>query len=184
MDDRVKYVLIAFCVRFALAPFFAHLWDMNTIQSTVYATSNGINIYDLVYQRTLELRLVTGNPSVFYEGYAYLPHALLLYYPFYLLYLSLGLNPLPIAGVSDPSSLFSVSFLQPDAYLFLLIMKLPIIIIDSIIVFVLFSKNTKAAKLYALSPYVIFITGIWGMFDSLVALMLLLSILTLSKGQN
>ncbi len=183
LDSRPKLILVTIAVRLALAPFFAHIWDANTIQNTVYATFQGTNIYELVQVRTEELRIMTGNPSIFYEGYAYLPHALLIFYPFYLIYLGLGFDPLPIKGVAGPDHPFTVSFATPDIMLFLITMKLPIIILDALIVLLLAGKDSRAAKLYALSPFSIFITGIWGMFDSLVAFSLLAALFASGKGR-
>ncbi len=183
LDSRLKLILATVAVRLVLAPFFAHIWDANTVQSAVYATFQGTNIYELVQGRTEELRVMTGNPSIFYEGYAYLPHALLIFYPFYLIYLGLGFDPLPIKGVTGPDHPFTVAFASPDVMFFLTMIKLPIIALDVMIVLLLAGRDRGAAALYALSPFSIFITGVWGMFDSLVAFSLLASMLASGRGR-
>uniref|UniRef100_A0A7C2BLA6 DUF2029 domain-containing protein n=1 Tax=Thermosphaera aggregans TaxID=54254 RepID=A0A7C2BLA6_9CREN len=176
--DKVRVVLTALIIRLLFAPFFAHIWDVNTIQvSLYYFYQHGINIYEYVYNVSMWLQTST-NLSLYYEGYAYLPHYLLMNVPLYSLYLTLGGDPLPIKNVFDPSHPLKVAF-SADIHIFLLIIKLPIILSDAIVVWLLYKISRKLAWIYALSPYSVFISAVWGMFDSLIALLLLVTVLLL-----
>ncbi len=182
LNNKTKLLLTTLIVRLVLAPFFMHLWDVNTIQVSMYQIMNKVNPYEYVYNMTQRLRSIGGLP-INYEGFAYLPHALFIFFPFYFLYLALGAEPLPLRGVIDPIHVITFYF-HPDIYIFLFIIKLPIIIVDVLVVTILYSYfNENAAKLYAFSPYVIFITSMWGMFDNIIALALLLTIVLLKKNK-
>lgn len=182
VSDKTKILLASLAVRLFVAPFTMHLWDINTIQTSVYQFIHGANPYRYVYELTQRLRTTTDLP-ISYEGYTYLPHALLIFTPFYLLYTALGTDGLPIKGVADPLHVFKFH-LHPDIYLFLLIMKLPLIITDLSIIYILYNYfGRKIALIYAFSPYVILITSVWGMFDNIVALTLLLTIILLRKNK-
>jgi len=61
-------------------------------------------------------------------------------------------------------------------------LKIPIITADVAVVYVLGGIDLKKAAIYAFCPYVIFISVVWGMFDAIVAIFLLLSYLTFSKN--
>ena len=181
MDENLKLAFLTIGIRVLFAPFFAHIWDINTLQVSLHTFTSAGNIYEEIYRRTLWLQEVTGL-KVFYEGYAYLPHVVLIYLPFYVLYLLLGGDPLPIKNVYDPAHLVKLWF-SPDIYVFLLIIKLPSIITDALIALLLSKRSMICAYLYALSPYSILITAIWGMFDNMVALLLLLTVMLLEKGE-
>ncbi|MEM1560073.1 MAG: hypothetical protein QXY40_10865 [Candidatus Methanomethylicia archaeon] len=182
LNNKTKLLLATLIIRLVLAPFFMHLWDVNTIQVSVYQVMNRVNPYEYVYNMTQRLRSIAGLP-INYEGFAYLPHALFIFFPFYFLYLAFGTEPLPLRGVRDPLHVITF-YLHPDIYLFLFIIKLPIIIVDVLVASILYNHfNENAAKLYAFSPYVIFITSIWGMFDNIIALALLLTIVLLKKNR-
>jgi hypothetical protein len=182
MGEKTRIVLTTVIIRAAFAPFFAHIWDVNTLQIYSNYFVQGLNIYEDTFKKSLRLQNITGLP-IFYEGYAYLPHAIMIFAPFYLAFLALGGNPLPILGVYDPAHPVKVCFL-PDVYLFLLIIKLPMIIADALITLVLYKHGKLYAWLYALSPYSIFISSVWGMFDSIVALFLLFAIMCLEAGKD
>jgi len=178
--EMLKLLLVAILIRVAFAPFFAHIWDINTIQTSLYQLMSGFNPYEHTYNMTLKLRAATGL-AVNFEGYAYLPHVFLIFFPFYAAYLAIGGEPLPIRGVSDPAHPLTV-FFHPDVFLFLLLIKMPIILADALIAFTLYRYfDRRAAWLYALAPYSVFISSVWGMFDSIVALFLLLTVLFLRK---
>ncbi len=186
MEKALRITLIAAILRFLIAPFFGHIWDIKTLQETVYYALRGENVYVLVYTFSVKIRESTGQ-LLFYEGYAYPPHIMLVLLPFYAFYLVLGGDPQPIrvedsiAGVG----LFYEHqvYLTKDVFLFMTLIKTPMIVADSLIVYLLGKRNLRIAMIYALSPYVILITGVWGMFDSLIALSLLISIMLLENGR-
>jgi len=179
MEERSRIVLLAAAVRLAIAPFFMHAGDVGTIYESSIMTLKGLNIYDFVYAKTMQMQNATGLP-VFFEGYAY--HPLLIYFfaPFYWLFtLIAGPNPVMIDG-HYPSLPVLV---YPWTPLLLLMLKIPIILADVLIVYVLAGKDAGKAKIYAFCPYVIFIGTVWGMFDALVGLFLLASYLTSSRSK-
>ncbi|MDJ0270876.1 MAG: hypothetical protein NXY59_10160 [Aigarchaeota archaeon] len=125
---------------------------------------------------TRYLKAVTGLP-LNYEGYAYLPHVMFIFLPFYMFYLTLGGSPLPIMGVHDPAHPFKV-FFHPDVFTFLFFIKIPILIADVFIALTLYKHfDKRAAWFYVLAPYSVFVSSVWGMFDSMVALFLLTALL-------
>jgi hypothetical protein len=181
MDERLKLVIIAITLRLLFAPFFAHIWDVNTLQVSLYELIHGKNPYEKLYTNSITLQNTTKLP-IFYEGYAYLPHIILILAPFYFLYLFLGCDPQPIKNVYDPAHPLKV-FFSHDIYLFLFIIKLPLILIDALIVLKLYEYSKYVALAYAVSPYSVFITSVWGMFDNILAYFLLVT-LTYLKNEK
>ena len=102
-----------------------------------------------------------------------------------------GVNPYAISFAYPPpwilitGLMYSIYLLFPSAPLLSFILKLPIIIGDLLVGITLFNivfhmtgdrrKAEQAIGLYMLNPYVIWISSIWGMFDSLPALCTLLA---------
>ncbi|MCX8165917.1 MAG: hypothetical protein N3D79_04960 [Acidilobaceae archaeon] len=182
--DVKKLLLFAFLLRIAVAPFSAHLWDMAMIQESLYLTLQGESVYSYVYEKSVKLQNATGLP-LFFEGYAYPPHLTCFLFPFYLLYLSLGGDPRPIKIESNaalslvPEEGFVASL---DVFLFLAIIKLPLLLADLIIVYLLSRRSMEIATVYAFSPYALIISAAWGMFDGLVGLFLLLALILAERG--
>jgi hypothetical protein len=177
MEERSRIVLLAAAVRVAIAPFFMHAGDVGTIYESSIMTLKGLNLYDFVYAKTMQMQNATGLP-VFFEGYAY--HPLLIYFfaPFYWLFtLVAGTGPVMIDGhyPSVPVLIY------PWTPILLLMLKIPIILADVVVVYLLAGIDAKKAKIYAFCPYIIFIATVWGMSDSLVALFLLASYLTSTR---
>ena len=186
MEKALKLALVALAIRLLVAPFLGHLWDVKTLQETAFYTIKGYNVYELVYTLSRKVSEASGQP-IFYEGYAYPPHLIIIILPFYILYLALGGDPQPIKvseAIAGVSLLYELQFyLSKDVFLFLAIIKMPMILADSAIVYLLGRRSERLAAIYALSPYSIFITAAWGMFDSIVALALILSILFFERGR-
>ncbi len=179
MEERSRVVALAAAVRLTIAPFFMHAGDVGTIYESSIMVLKGANIYDFVYAKTLQMQNATGLP-VFFEGYAY--HPLLIYFfaPFYWIFtLIAGPNPVMIDGHYPSLPIL----IYPWAPLLLLMLKIPIILADVSVVYLLAGIDVKKAKVYAFCPYVIFISVVWGMFDALVAVFLLASYLT-SRRSN
>jgi hypothetical protein len=178
MEERSRIVLLAAAIRLAIAPFFMHAGDVGTIYESSIMVLKGANLFDFVYAKTMQMQNTTGLP-VFFEGYAY--HPLLIYFfaPFYWLFtLIAGQGPVMIDGHYPSLPVL----IYPWTPLLLLMLKIPIILADVLVVYILAGMDSKKAKVYAFCPYVIFIGVVWGMFDALVALFLLLSYLTSSRN--
>jgi hypothetical protein len=178
MEKRIKIVLLALAVRLAIAPFFMHAGDVGTIYESSAMALQGGNLYDFVYSKTLQMQQATGLP-VFFEGYAYHPLLIYFFVPFYWLFtLIAGQYPVMIDG-HYPSLPVLV---YPWTPILLLMLKIPIILADVAVVYILAGIDTRKAEIYALCPYVVFISSVWGMFDAFVAVFLLTSYLTFSRN--
>jgi hypothetical protein len=179
MEERSRIVLLAAAVRVAIAPFFMHAGDVGTIYESSIMALKGLNIYDFVSAKTLQMQNATGLP-VFFEGYAY--HPLLIYFfaPFYWVFtLIAGQGPVMIDGHYPALPVL----IYPWTPLLLLMLKIPIILADVLVVYVLAGMDARKAKIYAFCPYVIFVGVVWGMFDALVGLFLLASYLISSRSR-
>ena len=177
MEKRIKLVLAALAARLAIAPFFMHAGDLGTIYDSSQIVLSGGNVYNFVYQQTLLMQHASGLP-VFFEGYAYHPLLIYFFVPFYWLFTLIAGSSLVIVGGQGASL---PVLIYPWALLAIFMMKIPIVIADIAVVYVLANYDYKKAEIYAFCPYVIFISVVWGMFDAIVAIFLLLSYLTFSK---
>jgi hypothetical protein len=177
MERRTKLVLAALAVRLAIAPFFMHSGDLGTIYESSRTILNGGNVYTFVYQQTLLMQHASGLP-VFFEGYAYHPLLIYFFVPFYWLFTVIAGPSLVIIGGHAPSLPILI---YPWAVLAIFMLKVPIIIADVAVVYVLTKLDYRSAEIYAFCPYIIFISAVWGMYDAIVAIFLLLSYLTFSK---
>ncbi len=178
MENTRNIVLAALAVRLVLAPFFMHAGDVGTIYESSIMALNGQNFYDFVYQRTLQLQYASGLP-VFFEGYAYHPVLIYFFVPFYWLYTLIAGPSLVMIDGHYPSLPILV---YPWTPVLLLFLKIPIFAADIAVVYLLARFDKRKAEIYAFCPYVIFVSAIWGMFDAMVALFLLLSYLTFGKN--
>jgi hypothetical protein len=178
MKERIRITLGALVVRLVIAPFFMHAGDVGTLYQSSAIALQGGNLYDYVYQQTLLMQHATGLP-IFFEGYAYHPLLIYFFLPFYWLYTQIAGPVTVISGGQFPSL---PVLIYPGALLAILLLKLPIIIADVSVVYVLGGLDLKKAELYAFCPYIIFISAVWGMFDALVAIFLLASYLTFIKS--
>jgi hypothetical protein len=178
MESTRKVILTALAVRLVLAPFFMHAGDVGTIYESSIMALNGQNLYDFVYQRTLLMQHVTGLP-VFFEGYAYHPLLIYFFVPFYWIYsIIAGPNLVMIDG-HYPSLPILV---YPWTPILLVFLKMPIFLADMAVVYLLARSDLSRARIYAFCPYIIFISAIWGMFDAIVAVFLLITYLTYDKN--
>jgi len=178
MEERSRIVLLAVAVRLVIAPFFMHAGDIGTIYESSIMVLKGINVYDFVYAKTLQLQNATGLP-IFFEGYAYHPLLIYLFAPFYWLFtLIAGTSAVMIDGHYPSLPVL----IYPWMPLLLLMLKIPIILADAFVVYLLARIDARKAEIYAFCPYVIFISVVWGMFDAFVAVFLLASYLTYTKS--
>jgi hypothetical protein len=178
MEERSRIVLVAVAVRLVIAPFFMHAGDMGTIYESSIMALKGMNVYDFVYAKTLQLQNTTGLP-VFFEGYAYHPLLIYFFVPFYWLFSLIAGPSLVMIDGHYPSLPVLV---YPWTPVLLLMLKLPIVLADALVVYLLAGIDPRKARIYAFCPYVIFISVVWGMFDGLVALFLLASYLAASRN--
>ncbi len=183
MGEARRVILTAIGIRLLFASFFFHIWDIVAFQEALHQFISGGDVYAYVSQRTAELIKATGM-GLHYEGYAYLPHVLYIFAPFYLAYLAMGGSPEPIKGVEGTFYILKM-YLLPDVYAFLLFIKLPLILTDAAISYILYKWfGKKYGWAYALSPYAVFVTAFWGAFDGLVAVFLLLAVITELKRKH
>lgn len=171
-------MLLAVAVRLVIAPFFMHAGDVGTIYESSIMTLKGLNIYDFVYDKTMQFQYATGLP-VFFEGYAYHPLLIYFFVPFQWLFtLIAGPYPVMIDGhyPSVPALIY------PWTPLLLVMLKIPIILADAFVVYLIAGIDVRKAEIYAFCPYVVFISAVWGMFDAFVAVFLLASYLVSSRS--
>ncbi|MDA4127515.1 MAG: hypothetical protein OK452_10010 [Thaumarchaeota archaeon] len=174
-------VIIGLSIRLALAPFFMHAWDMTTITLATNQFLSAMNPYTYFAQQSTQLAQTSGLPLPYY-GFAYLATTLVIYAPFYALYTALGFAPIPLIGwQGQPGQ--TLGLVYPDAFYMLFLLKLPVIAADTIAIYLLYRKNGRAGWTYALSPYVIVITCLWGNFDPLVGVLLFVSYLAFDKSK-
>lgn len=175
MRSWLKYVLIGLGIRLILAPFFMHAWDIGTILEASQQFINGEDVYRYVAESTHMLRRSTGLPF-YYHGFTYLPQTLFIFAPFYRLYtLTFPFeNALDLRAVEPVIS-------YPQIYVFLLLIKIPVILADVAVIYLLSKRAPKIGLFYALNPYVLFITAMWGNLDPLIGLFLLASYLCFSE---
>ncbi|MCS7143313.1 MAG: hypothetical protein NZ920_05980 [Aigarchaeota archaeon] len=128
-------------------------------------------------EKTEMLRELNGVDAS-YEGYTYLPHLLFIYAPFYFIYKLVTDGRPPISGGHFEGPFMLI---EPNIYVFLVLIKVPIIIADAAITYTLAVKSHRIGLIYAFLPYSITITSIWGAFDPLVGLLLLLTAMNLDK---
>jgi len=180
MRSELRYGLgcafLAAAIRLAFAPFFMHRWDVTTLFDSSFQFINHVNPYNVVVQRTIMLR-ESSDLSLFYEGYVYLPTMLYIYAPFMGLYKLLYSQ----APIINGHRVDLIRIIYPNIFVGLLLLKMPIIISDSVISFLLAVKYGRSGLLYAVNPYSIMITSMWGHFDPLIGGFLLTSFLAFKR---
>jgi hypothetical protein len=180
--NKIVYpVAVALAIRLALAPFFMHAWDTTTLMTAAQQFATGVNPYTYVQQQAQALQQTSGLPLPFY-GFAYSATSLLVYAPFYWIYHALGFAALPLTGWQGQTGQV-IGLVYPDAFYFLFLMKIPVIAADAVVVYLLYRRNPRLGWVYALSPYVIVITSLWGNFDPLIGLLLLISYLAFDRSK-
>ena len=194
-------LILGAAIRFSAAPFTEQRWDMyiwRLNQAFVYHYR--IN----PFWPTQALEFAWGYPPLWLL-------TLLLVYPFYIILFPTS-YPQEVSllwnsynSITDPQQRMATyfesywRFLPPpqgnvqglNLPILDLIIKTPIIISDLIVALILYKivaslsneKNAKYAYLaWLFNPYVIWISSVWGMFDSIPTLFMLLSIYYLTKN--
>lgn len=177
----VKLVALGVALRLALAPFFMHTWDVTTVLVSTDQFLRGLSPYEYVMEQSRRLLEATGVPIPYY-GYAYLPTPLLVYAPFYAAYLALFGPGEPLVG-GHGDIYTGLRLVYPEIFYALLLMKLPVIAGDAGNIALLARRSLRAARVYALSPYMIVITSLWGNFDPLVGFFLLASCVAFGRSK-
>jgi len=154
-------MLAGFAVRLAFAPFYGHAWDMYIwLVSGDLTVNKGINIY--------EVTELTEFPWGFYA-----------YPPVWLYWLSFATM---------------VYGLQPSLPLQVAVIKLPTILADLAVAWLIYrlclrlGLTERSATVYMLgwlfNPLTVFLSSVWGMFDSLAVFATLLAVDRLLAGKK
>lgn len=152
----------------ALMPFTFHWWEAQTWVNIGYDLYTGVNPY------THFVQLSNLKSGLYYEYWAYLPLWMIFLYPFYLLIAPFH-TPFMPPGQASTNLPFLVSF----------VLKLPIFLLDiscGLLIYkivLLYGDKTKAKKgmyLWLINPLIIFISAIWGHFETLPILLTLMAL--------
>jgi hypothetical protein len=155
--------LVGLAIRFALAPFFGHPYDLRIFMAVSWAVAHGVSPYSQYVLQEIFQNM--SNPQLYGSSYG------IGYPPSWGLVLGLMYQ---VSSLINPN----------DIYTLVLSLKTPIIISDLVTSLVLYkiverklNKRIafKAFCLYQLCPFTIVIGAVWGMFDVLVFLLSLLS---------
>jgi hypothetical protein len=155
--------LIGLVIRFALAPFFGHPYDLRIFMAVGWAVAHGVSPY---------------SQYVLDEIFQNMPHPHL-YGSFY------GIGYPPPWGLILSLMYQISSLINPnDIYTLVLSLKIPIIagdLVTSLVIYkileVKLNKQVafKAFCIYQFCPFMIVVGAVWGMFDILVFLLSILS---------
>lgn len=157
LNRKTKAFLIGLIVRFALAPFTGHPWDVKIWIDVGKRVFAGQNVYDV------------GVKTNWYWGYYAYPPLWMIWCVFsyifsanqYFMILVLKI-PIIIADVFAAQAVYDVVLQRTK---------------DE-------QKATKAFMFYFLNPFVILVGSIWGMFDAVPMILTFLSTIYLYNGRN
>ena len=186
LKSKVALLLIAgLIIRFSIAPFTEHRYDMYIWRL------NQVLAYEYHVNPLNPLTEIDKNATIFYWSYPPLwLFCLLAVYPLY----AMIVNPTyPIHVSSLWQAMYTThnpceayrSFIPKNLPLLDFLIKFPLALSDVTIGLLLFKTIKKFSgknrayeytRLWILNPYVIFISAVWGMFDSLPALFTMVAI--------
>lgn len=155
--------LVGLGIRVVLAPFFGHPYDLRIFMAVSWAVAHGVSPYSQYVLHDIFQNMAHPHLRGSFYGIGYPPPWGLILGIFY-----------QISTVINPNDIYTLVFS----------LKLPIIIGDLVTALVIYKilKQKlnrqiafKAFCLYQFCPFVIVIGAIWGMFDSLVFLLSILS---------
>ncbi len=154
-----------------------HPWDVVTWNNLFVDLEHDRSPYETLENQTLDAlsRYGVGH-AIYYQGYAYPPLPIFIYYPFAKLY---GMV-YPLEHVAVPAG--ELHYIQVP-WLFDFLFKLPIILADigiALLLYKMTKRNEKSMKMFLFNPYIIFISAAW-MFDSIAVFFLLLSLYFFEK---
>lgn len=167
----ILILLLAFGI---MLPFTTlnHWWDVATWNNLFVDLGHDRSPYDTLVEQTQVARATFGAGwSLYYEGFAYPPMTIFIYYPLAKLYGSL--YPLEYIQIA-PGEVYYAQV----PWEFNLFFKLPILLANLGIAVLLYKmckrRRWKGVRMFLFNPYVIFISAAW-MFDSIAAFFLLLA---------
>ncbi len=130
----------------------------------------------------VDMTLLAYSSRLYYETGRFdilFPSLPLIYYiqlPFYSLYV-LARN----AGIPDTAFLYHSTFMLEGLFL-----RLPIILADvaTFAVLLRYTGKLRYAAFYFLNPFTIYLTGAWGMYDSLMMLPMVVGFVSLTRDKR
>jgi len=148
-----------------------HPWDVGVWNGFFADLAHNVSPYETLENQTLDARSRYGvGHAIYYEGYAYPPLPIFIYYPLAKLYGTFyQLEHVNVTAGQLASA--------PVPWLFDFLFKLPIFLADigiALLLYKMTKKNEKSMNMFLFNPYVIFIS-VW-MFDSIAVFFLLLSL--------
>ena len=158
-------------VRLVLAPFSFHMWELQTWNYASHELLTGNNPYTTMYELSK-----LHPPAYFY--WAYFPLGL---------YLFSACHVLAGGGLFRWLGFQNVCLVDFPTRL-IMAYKLPLILADIGVIYLLYKIGTQLrsqqvgallALVWALNPYTILISGVWGHLDSLAVFFLVLAFYTL-----
>ncbi len=156
--NKKLIIIIGLLIRFLLAPFFGHPWDTYVWIQTGKIFLQNINVYEISF-------LINRYPWGFYS-----------YPPIWMYWCSFSqlINEIFFKNLHFQAFILKIPMIISDTFIALLIYK-----------WIISHSNEKNAEkgllIWYLNPISIFITSIWGMFDSLTVLFSFSSAYYLSK---
>ncbi|MCJ7424445.1 hypothetical protein MUP01_09295 [Candidatus Bathyarchaeota archaeon] len=177
-------ILVGFSIRFAVAPFTEHRYDMH-----IWRVNQAL-VYE--YHTNPFFPPPGTNATAYVLFWSYTPFWLFTLLPLYPIYASIAhpvydpdpqelwQNGLDVNSISESYH----SFIPSNLPLLTTLIKLPIIMSDLLIALLVFKiveelagekKAYYASLIWLLNPYVIWISSIWGMFDSIPTLFTVLA---------
>jgi uncharacterized membrane protein len=169
------YFFLGLALRLIFMPISFHRWEAQTWVNVGYDVLTGIN----PYTHFLNLPKIG---SEYYGYWAYPPLFLYILLPFYKI----------IFPYRTPFMFIETTEFTTMPLFVNLILKLPMLIFDIAIAFLLFyilkpkgaDAAIKGVALWMLNPLSIFITSIWGNFESIPIFFTLLSLITAKMAQT
>src|SRR5437867_4921771 len=147
-------LLVGLVVRIEIASFAGHPVDMG------------------LFTYSARLYYETGRFDTLFPSLPLVYYVQLLFYSLYAV--------LRDAGFADPAFLYHPAYMVEG-----LILRIPSILADLGIFYVLlkFTGKLRYAAFYLLNPFTIYLTGAWGMYDSLMMLPLVIGFVLVARNQ-
>ena len=148
-------LLVGVIARVELASFAGHPFDLS------------------LFTYSSRLYYETGSFDIFFPALPVLYYVQLAFYSLYVL--------LRDSGFSDLIFMYHANYIVEGLFL-----RIPLILSDiGIFVLILrFTAKLRYAAFYLLNPFIIYLTGAWGTYDSLMMLPLVYGFILTSKGQK
>lgn len=172
----ILLILLALCIRLVFINL-DHPWDAVVWNNLFVDLAQDRSPYETLEDQTLDARSRYGvGHAIYFEGYAYPPLPIFIYYPLAKLY---GMF-YPLEHVVVLAG--ELRYIQVP-WLFDFLFKLPILLADigiALLLYKMTKRDEKSMKMFLFNPYIIFISAAW-MFDSIAVFFLLLSLYLFEK---